>query len=138
MSKFIFSFLFVFIIGSVCAQTGNTNQEINFYRADNPYFQYTGRIDFSDPAQPKFWSSGVYIKAKFKGDYCEVLLNDEVLNNSYHNYIEIVIDEDKAVRLQTTGKQIQLLYRRNFQIVFIPSRFIKIQKMELVISSLSG
>ena len=56
------------------------------------------------PPNRKFWSSGVYIKAKFKGDYCEVLLNDEVLNNSYHNYIEIVIDGDKAVRLQTTGK----------------------------------
>jgi hypothetical protein len=93
------------------AQSPNRQQEkIDFYKASHSYFQYTGRIDFSDPDKPRFWSSGVYIKAKFKGDHCEILLNDEVLYNSYHNYIELVVDDDKPVRMQTTGKANSIVF----------------------------
>jgi len=99
---------FIFILFSISfghAQTASRQKEkINFYKASNPYFQYTGRIDFSDPLKPGFWSAGVYIKAKFKGNFCEILLNDEVLYGSYHNYIELVLDNDKPIRMQTTGK----------------------------------
>jgi hypothetical protein len=114
MAKLIFYFLVQFFVSNTFAQTESKKQQINFYSAGNPYFQYTGRIDFSNPEKPKFWSSGVYIKAKFKGNYCEVLLNDEVLNNSYHNYIEIVIDDDKAIRLQTTEKTNSIVVPQKF------------------------
>jgi hypothetical protein len=67
-------------------------QEIHFFKPSNPYFQYTGRIDFSDPDKPRFWSSGVYIAAKFHGTNCKIILNDEVLYGSYHNYIEVIVD----------------------------------------------
>ena len=73
------------------------------FEADHPYFQYIGRIDFSDIKKPRFWSPGVYIKAKFKGTYCELLVNDQELWGKNHNYLEIVID-NKPVRIQTTEK----------------------------------
>lgn len=77
---------------------------LTFFKADHPYIQYTGRIDFSNPLLPRFWAPGVYIRAKFIGTYCEVILNDEVLSGNNHNYIEIIIDSKKPFRIQTTGK----------------------------------
>ena len=71
--------------------------------ADDPNIQYTGRIDFSNLKKPKFWSPGVYIRAKWQGTSCEVIINDEALQGSNHNYIAVVIDDGKPVRIQTTG-----------------------------------
>lgn len=75
-----------------------------FFEADNKNIQYVGRIDFSDPKKPKFWAPGVYIKAKFKGPTCEVIINDEVLWGNSHNYLEIVIDDKIFSRIQTKEK----------------------------------
>lgn len=83
---------------------GKDEKLLQFFKADNPYIQYTGRIDFSNPALPRFWSPGVYIKAKFTGSYCEVILNDEVLYGNNHNYIEIIIDNKKPFRIKIAGK----------------------------------
>lgn len=71
--------------------------------ADNKNIQYTGRIDFTNPKKPKFWTAGVYVKAKFKGSYCDLVINDQILWGHYHNYLEIVIDNKKPFRIQTTG-----------------------------------
>ncbi|TXK52632.1 SGNH/GDSL hydrolase family protein [Pontibacter qinzhouensis] len=79
--------------------------QVSFIAADNPHIQYTGRIDFSDPKKPKFWSPGVYIQAKFQGTLCEIMLNEEELWGKNHNYLEIVIDDQEPFRIQTTGKQ---------------------------------
>ncbi len=73
-------------------------------KPDNPYIQYIGRVDFSNPLKPRMWASGTTIKAKFKGTYCQILLNDAVQYGSYHNYLEIVVD-GKPTRIQTTDKQ---------------------------------
>ncbi len=50
-----------------------------FFPADNPRFRFTGRVDFSNPRQPRFWAPGVYIQARYKGSSCFVILNDEIL-----------------------------------------------------------
>src|SRR5262249_48648533 len=81
-----------------------TGQEIHFFKPSHSFFQYTGRIDFSDPDKPRFWSSGVYIVAKFEGRQCKIILNDEVLYGFYHNYIEVIVDDEKPIRLKTKGK----------------------------------
>jgi Carbohydrate esterase 2 N-terminal/GDSL-like Lipase/Acylhydrolase family len=73
---------------------------LTFYTPDHPCIQYTGRIDFSDPALPRFWQPGVYFTLKFTGERCEVILNDEVLWGKNHNYIEVVVD-GVAKRIQT-------------------------------------
>ncbi len=86
-----------------CAQ-GKPQTGLILFKANDPKIQYTGRIDFTDPLKPRFWSPAVYIQARFKGTSCTVMLNDEVLYGNSHNYIEIVIDDQKPVRLHTTGK----------------------------------
>jgi hypothetical protein len=72
-----------------------------YYGAGNSLIQYFGRIEKEDVSLPRFWSPGVYFKAKFNGDLCELLLNDEVLNGNSHNYVEVIIDNRKPVRLKT-------------------------------------
>ncbi len=84
-------------------QCSVAHEGLTFYAANNPNIQYTGRIDFTNPALPRFWQPGVYINAKFAGNACEVILNDEMLWGKNHNYIEVVIDEE-AMRLQTSKK----------------------------------
>ena len=73
------------------------------FQADNPNFQYTGRIDFSNPKRPTFSAPGVYIQARFRGTSCAVAIHDEVLWGTSHNYVELVIDNGTPMRVQTTG-----------------------------------
>lgn len=74
----------------------------HFYKANNPHFQYVGRIDFSNPLQPRFWLPGVYIKARFKGSHCTIFVKDELPENKPHNYLTIVIDDQKPFLVHIT------------------------------------
>jgi hypothetical protein len=80
-------------------------EQLTFYPASNPNFQYTGRVDFSNPELPRFWSPGVYIQARFRGSSCEIQLNDEILWGNSHNYITIVIDNDQPKRIKLAEKE---------------------------------
>src|SRR6185437_3956457 len=72
----------------------------SFYSADDSMIQYVGRIQNTNPAFPRFWMPGVYLKAKFEGNTVSFFLNDEVLYGNVRNYVEIIID-GKLFRLQT-------------------------------------
>jgi hypothetical protein len=72
----------------------------NLYRASDPLIQYYGRIQKTNVDLPRFWSSGVYIKAKFDGNNCSFFLNDQVLYGNVHNYVELIVD-GKRFRFQT-------------------------------------
>ena len=78
--------------------------QLKLFKADDPNIQYVGRIDFSNPQQPRFWNPGVYITAKFKGSKCEILVNDQVLYGNNHNYLEIIIDGKNPYRIQLKDK----------------------------------
>ena len=62
---------------------------ITTIKADNPNFQYTGRIDFSTPDQPTLFWPGTYIKAKFEGSSIFVMLDDK----TGQTYYDVFIDE---------------------------------------------
>ncbi len=96
----LLSLLILLTVTSVEAKQG---KKLNFYSPDHPFIQYTGRIDFSDPLLPRFWQPGVYITFLFKGNECEIVLNDEVLWGNNHNYIELIVD-GKEYRLQLKSK----------------------------------
>ncbi len=105
--KFFTPFLvLIFISLSQSPEAGATKKQYdaNFFAADNPGIQYTGRIDFSNPKRPRFWQPGVYIKVGFTGTTCNIIINDEVLYGKTHNYIEVAIDDNQPVRIQTTAK----------------------------------
>lgn len=100
--KYYFCLLLCF---TACfSKAKNKGGELTLFAANNPKIQYTGRIDFTNPLLPRFWSPAALIQAKFKGTSCEVILNDQEIYGKEHNYIEIVIDNNKPDRLQLTGK----------------------------------
>lgn len=73
--------------------------DTTFFKADHPYFQYTGRIDMSNPAAPRFWQPGVYIRVKFRGNCCKIVMDDQ----EQHNYLSIQIDARPVKRLKLTS-----------------------------------
>ncbi len=87
LTKIFSPFLFVSLI--IFLFISNT-QAVNTITSDNPNFQYTGRIDFTDPLQPVIYWSGTYVNAKFEGRLLLVTLDDETGNS----YYDVYIDED--------------------------------------------
>lgn len=75
-----------------------------FYEADHSYIQYTGRIDFTNHKLPRFWQPGVYISFSFRGRFCDIIMNDEVLWGKNQNYLELVVD-GKPKRIQTKSNR---------------------------------
>lgn len=92
-----------------CVCYASVDADTTFYAPNNPMIQYVGRIDFTKPNLPKFWQPGVYITAKFTGKYCVVLLNDEMLYGTNHNYVEIIIDNKNFIRIKLTEKKNAIL-----------------------------
>jgi lysophospholipase L1-like esterase len=80
-------------------------QAVKLFKADNANIHYIGRINFINPQVPRFWAAGVYIKAKFKGPVCEVLLNDENVYGTYYNSIEIAVDNQAPYKVALTAKE---------------------------------
>jgi lysophospholipase L1-like esterase len=76
---------------------------INLFKANNKYIQYGGRVDFSVPETPRIWAPGAYILAKFRGNKCEILINDEA-GGKNHNYLEIIVDGKNPYRIKLTDK----------------------------------
>ena len=99
---------FIYLFFSLLVASGFTfskaNIELKAFDADNPLIQYFGRIDFSNKLKPRIWAPGVYIKAKFKGNQCEILIDDEVPGANNHNYLEIVIDDNTPYRIKLNEK----------------------------------
>jgi lysophospholipase L1-like esterase len=109
---------------------------LTFFPATNPNIQYVGRIDFSNPSLPRFWQPGVYITIQFSGPTCEVILNDEVLWGSSHNYIEIILD-GKAERLRLNNKTdtfrlVPPLKKSSHKLVIVKNTEANIGYLELV------
>ncbi|MES2417704.1 MAG: SGNH/GDSL hydrolase family protein [Bacteroidota bacterium] len=84
-----------------------------FYPANDSNIQYFGRVDFSNPLKPKFWASGVYVKIKFSGSFCELQINDEMIYGSVNNYLEVQVDQQLPYRTQTTGKDNKIVLAKN-------------------------
>ncbi|MGC1376571.1 MAG: SGNH/GDSL hydrolase family protein [Anaerolineales bacterium] len=69
------------------------------YSPENSNIQYTGRIDFSNPQEPKFSAPGVIIQARFCGVSAAVLLEDEFRWGTYRNYFDVLIDGVAVLKL---------------------------------------
>jgi lysophospholipase L1-like esterase len=111
--KYLFC-LFIAVLTTFCAIAKPLkHKELTFFAADNPKIKYVGRVDFDNLLAPRFWNPGVYVQAKFKGTSLEITVNDETLYGVTHNYLEIVIDNNIPIRIQTTGKTSHLLVASN-------------------------
>ncbi|MFD0939696.1 SGNH/GDSL hydrolase family protein [Pedobacter boryungensis] len=104
--------LFSILLLTICSSF-TVNHKEQFFAADNPYIQYTGRVDFTNSAKPKLWASGVYVQVKFRGTSCSLQINDEMIWGKVLNYLEIRIDDQPAYRIQLKGKENTLVLAEN-------------------------
>jgi lysophospholipase L1-like esterase len=105
MTKRLFCLVFsLLMVSALTTEAKHHADELKLFKADDSHIQYTGRIDFDNPAAPRIWAPGVYIKAKFKGSICQFLINDELQGGHNHNYLEIVVDNQAPYRIQLKEK----------------------------------
>jgi hypothetical protein len=74
------------------------------FSADDTRIQYTGRIDFTNPKLPRFWQPGVTTTIRVEDVICDLIIQDEMLWGTNHNYIELVVDGIE-IRMQTKSKR---------------------------------
>lgn len=55
--------------------------------ADNPHYQYTGRVDFADPAAPVISWPGTSVSTVFTGTEVSVVLDDQLGKNFFNVFI---------------------------------------------------
>ncbi|MFT3675855.1 MAG: SGNH/GDSL hydrolase family protein [Chitinophagaceae bacterium] len=79
----------------------NGSTDSTRYPAGHEYIKIIGRTDRSNTAEPRFWASGVYMTIRFKGSYCVLEIKDEEKWGKSHNYLHIIVDNGKPVRIQT-------------------------------------
>jgi len=80
--------------------------QCNVINADDPKFQYYGRMDFSNPNSIRMYYPGSYIKARFEGKSIKVRFSQM---NQPPNYIGYIIDGDiegKFVLKQNTVDEV--------------------------------
>jgi Carbohydrate esterase 2 N-terminal/GDSL-like Lipase/Acylhydrolase family len=112
MKKYFLFAILIFCGAVVWAQSFEVNVDSalnsnnKFFNAANPLIQYTGRMEASNSSLPRMWSPGVYITLKFTGTEITAIINDQELWNKNHNYLEIVVDNEK--------KRIQTRYKTNY------------------------
>ena len=81
---------------------------LRFYPATDKHIQYMGRVKPSDSGTVRFWSPGVIVRMKVRGQ-CRIILRDQVPNEKTHNYIGIVVDNRWFYRVKLTERMDTLL-----------------------------
>jgi len=72
---------------------------VTTFDADNPFFQYSGRVSFADPKRPEFSAPGVYITARFRGSAVAVLLDDQFKWGNNRSFFDVTIDGEPQPKL---------------------------------------
>lgn len=110
MVKYFCLFVFVFLFSS-CIEA---KEKLQSYSADDDRLQYVGRIDFSNKLKPRMWATAAGVGFSFKGTTCKVIVSDEELYGTSHNYIDIVVD-GQYNRIQLSSKTDTLVVALNLK-----------------------
>jgi hypothetical protein len=97
--------LFVAACGSDAMMTP-PDTSLHSYTADDPNIQtasYMGRIDFTNPQQPKFSLAATTITASFMGTGVSALIKDEYRYGMFKNYYDAQIDGMPAAKITPSG-----------------------------------
>jgi hypothetical protein len=74
----------------------------HFYSSGDRRFHFVGRFDFTEENEAKVWAPGAYIEFKFIGTYCDIVVEDEYRHFNKHNYIVVILDDQKPRRIRLT------------------------------------
>lgn len=77
-------------------------------KADDPNFQYTGRIEYTTPDKPIIYWPGTYIKANFEGTVLIIMLDDQTGQSFYNVFVDGDYENPKVIDCNA-GSQIYLV-----------------------------
>lgn len=60
--------------------------------ADNPYLNYSGRLDWQDPQAPSFGFPGTSVQFQFRGTSLQIELSEDNWNSG--NFIDVFVDDN--------------------------------------------
>ncbi len=86
MKKIFLIFLYLILLINCAKQMINIQGGKNMIPADDPDINYYGRIDFSNPKEPRFDWPGIAIEANFDGTSISMILQDN--DNNYNIFID--------------------------------------------------
>jgi len=100
--------LFILLISQLSCSSNRLKpaNQPSLYKPDNKNIQYTGRIDFQNPEKPRLSGAGSCFELKFRGSTCDILLEDQNLDNN-HGYISTEIDGKYQGRIKVTEDKTQ-------------------------------
>ncbi len=96
LNRILLTLLFVVLLAS-CAQKNS-----NFYKADNPFFRYSGRTDNSGSDGVILIGSASSVTINFSGDTCSLLLKN-IDGEALYNYVSLELDGEYLGRVRTEG-----------------------------------
>lgn len=86
--------------GANAAGAGAGPVALTDHPASDPNIIYTGRVDFSDPARPRYAAPGVYVQARFEGSAFSVKVKG--YNESGRpNYLDVLVDGGMPMKIKT-------------------------------------
>ncbi|HLP57055.1 MAG TPA: SGNH/GDSL hydrolase family protein [Fluviicola sp.] len=101
-------FLLSLLLLSSCVSIYGLRTEkegIHFFSADHEAFRLMGRVDTVHQQFARCWAPGTAVEVGFTGTFCEIEIQDEVKFGTYHNYIEVVIDDLPPRRIQLKAER---------------------------------
>ncbi len=70
--------------------------ETRGYDADDERIQYMGRVDFTNPSNPRFSAPAVTVTVRFKGTGVSLTLKDEFKYGTERNFYDVSIDGERV------------------------------------------
>lgn len=77
---------------SLAAETPNYVTNSLTILGDNPYLNYSGRLDWQDPQAPSFGFPGTSVRFQFQGTNLKIELSEDNWNDG--NYIDVYLDDN--------------------------------------------
>lgn len=109
-------FLLSLLLLSSCVSIYGLRTEkegVRFFGADHEAFRLMGRFDTIHQQFARCWAPGTAVEVGFTGTFCEIEIQDEVKYGTYHNYIEVVIDDLPPQRIQLKAERNVILIADN-------------------------
>ncbi|MEY4604260.1 MAG: hypothetical protein RIT43_1552 [Bacteroidota bacterium] len=100
----IFASIFLLFLTIYLSQSKRNH----FYNADDHRYYFTGRFDASEKKVKKAWAPGVCIEFKFKGSFCDLVVEDEGRHFNKNNVLVVVVDGQKPQRIRLNNGHNQL------------------------------
>jgi lysophospholipase L1-like esterase len=81
------------------------SSKVLYFQGKHPLIRKVGRFFTGPKALPTAYAPGAYYEFTFSGDFCEIVLEDEVRYGTLHNTIVYQVDQQTPVRITLSSKE---------------------------------